>query len=472
MKTVSLNVPDSFQLPAVYTSETLDTVSIALSLGAEAYDTLYMKAMDRARHETSTELIETITQQYSQKMLDAQETADAQIKRLRSEKQRFEEALSLVRHQLELYEQSSASVRTEATASAREMYGELLTSKEKQIVRLEGLLEKQIETVVGKVDTLQNSITRTFSSSKDKGTYGESVMEGLLKKAFDCEIIVVAKDAQTADIRMIRNSEHEYFWEAKNYSRMVSSEEVEKFRRDMRLHPKVRAGCLVSLRTGVVGHARGGDIDLEFMEDGRCILFLSNFLNREDPIFYLQTLRPFFDVLEANTHPVKEESEMLRGLEAKAALITNLLRSHASSVAKHRNSIVTHRKRIDTMFSEFQGYILEADSQLQTLLRIAVGNDSVVETAQVEADTILPSIFKKPNLTDYDTRQKQFITWLLSLCSFKEGSTVEIKVIVEAGKAKGFGEKWIRDLREEVFQDSAWVRGARFISGLVLNNTV
>ena len=472
MKTLTLNVPDSFQLPAVYTSETPDTVSIALSLGAEAYDTLYMKAMDRARHETSTELIKEISQTYSEKMRDAQETADAQIKRLRQEKQRFEEALLLVRHQLELYEQSSASVRTEATASAREMYGELLTSKEKQIVRLEGLLEKQLETVVGKVDNLQNSITRTFSSSRDKGAYGESVMEGLLKKAFDCEIIVVAKEAQNADIRMIRSTEFEYLWESKNYTRMVSSEEVEKFRRDMRLHPKVRAGCMVSLRTGIVGHSRGGDIDVEFMEDGRCILFLSNFLSREDPIFYLQTLRPFFDVLEANSVPIKEESETLRGLEAKAALITNLLRSHASSVAKHRNSIATHRKRIDTMFSEFHGYILEADSQLQTLLRIAVGNDSVVETAQVEADTTLPPIFKKQNLTDYDTRQKQFITWLLSICSLKEGATVEIKQIIELGKGKGFSEKWIRELREELFQDTAWLRGSRFINGLVLNNTV
>jgi len=251
---------------------------------------------------------------------------------------------------------------------------------------------------------------------------------------------------------------------------MVSSEEVEKFRRDMRLHPKVRAGWLVSLRSGIVGHSRGGDIDIEFLEDGRCILFISNFLNHDDPIFYLQTLRPFFEILEANAIPVKDDSDIVRGLEAKGLLITNLLRSHASSVAKHRNSIITHKKRIDTMFVEFQGYILEAETQLQTLLRIAVGTDATVAAASLEAETELPEhIFKKPRLSDYQDRHKEFISWLLTICSIKENSQVEIKRIIDCGKEKGFSEKWIRELREDLFHDTAWTRGARYINGIDWN---
>lgn len=470
MKQISLSVPDSFVLPAFYNTNSELIVSIALSLGAEAYETLYTHIMDKARKETNAEIVSKVSEEYALQIREMQEDSQGQLKRLRQEKQRFEDALSAMKHQLELHEQSSLSVRSDAQSSAKASMNELLKSKDSQITRLENLLETQLTNVTTKVDSLQNSITKTFSSSRDKGAYGEVLIEGLLKKAFDCEIVIVSKEAQHADIRMTRNNGIEYFWEAKNYTRMVSSEEVEKFRRDMRLHPKVLAGCLVSLRTGIVGHSRGGDIDVEFLEDGRCILFISNFLNRDDPIFYLQTLRPFFEILEANVTPVKEDSEIVRGLEAKALLISNLLRSHANSVSKHRNSIINHKKRIDTMFTEFQGYILEAETQLQTLLRIAVGNNETVTNAIVEVETELPErIFKKPRLSDYQERHKEFILWLLSICKVNINSQVEIKQIIEFGKEKGFSEKWIRDLREELFQESSWTRGSRYISGLNLN---
>jgi hypothetical protein len=467
MKQITLSVDDSFELPGFYEKQSAKAVSIALALGAEAYDTLYGSLMTKARKETNAEIIAEVSKSYLDQIREIQEDSQVQVKRLRLEKQRFEEALQVLKQQLELHEQSSATVRQDAFASAKASMGELLASKDKQIGRLEGLLEGQLTLVSGKVDSLQNSITKTFSSSKDKGTYGEVLIEGLLKKAFDCEFVIVSKEAQTADIRMIRANSTEYFWEAKNYTRMVSSEEVEKFRRDMRLHPKVRAGCLVSLRTGIVGHSRGGDIDIEFLEDGRCILFISNFLNRDDPIFYLQTLRPFFEILEANANPVKDDSDIVRGLEAKGLLITNLLRSHTASVTKHRNSIITHKKRIDTMFVEFQGYIMEAEAQLQTLLRIAVGNDTTVATASLEAETELcERVFKKQRLSDYQDRHKDFISWLLIVCEVREGSQIEIKRLIDSGKEKGFSEKWIRGLREELFHDAAWLGGARYITGL------
>lgn len=464
MKQICLNVPDSFQLPTFYSTQSETTVSIALALGAEAYETLYASVMDKVRRETSAEMIAEISKKYASQIEIVKSESETQVKKIREEKQRYEDALKSAKHQLELHEQSSASLHADAQAIAKATYGELITSKEKQIHRLEDLLERQLGTVCGKVESLQNSITKTFSSSKDKGTFGEFLIEGFLKKAYDCDVEIVSKEAQTADIRMTR-SEYEYFWEAKNYTRMVSSEEVEKFRRDMRLHPKVVAGCLVSLRTGIVGHSRGGDIDIEFLEDGRCILFLSNFLNRDDPVFYLQTLRPFFEILEASARPVKEDSDIVRTLQVKGALITNLLRSHITAVAKHRNSIVTHKKRIETMFTEFQGYIMEAETQLQTILRIAIGDDDTVAVASDEASTELPPLFKKQHLSDYDTKQKEFIQWLLRTCSVEEGS-VEIKQIIELTKDK-FSEKWIRNLRE-LFQESAWSQGSRYIHGLKL----
>ena len=459
MKQIILSVPDNFELPEFYKNSPEKTVSVALTLGAEAYETLYTNVMERARKETNSEIMTELSKKYMKQIEEIQTENNAH-------KKRYEDALAIVKRQLEIYEQSSVNLHADAHVSARASFNELLASKEKEIHRLEEFLEKHLSSMSGKVDSLQNSITKTFSSSKDKGTYGEILIEGFLKKAYDCNITIVSKDAQTADIRMVRANNYEYFWEAKNYTRMVSSEEVEKFRRDMRLHPSIQSGCLVSLRTGIVGHTRGGDIDIEFLEDGRCILFISNFLNRDDPVFYLQTLRPFFEILEANKTPIKEESEVVRSLEAKGALIANLLRNHSNNVTKHRNAIITHKKRTDNMFTEFQGYILEADTQLQTLLRIAIGNEETVTLASIQAETELPErIFKKQRLSDYQDKQKEFITWLLSITNFDEKGQIEIKGIIDAGKEKGFSEKWIRELREDMFQDSAWMRGSRYITG-------
>ena len=121
------------------------------------------------------------------------------------------------------------------------------------------------------------------------------------------------------------------------------------------------------------------------------------------------------------------------------------------------------------MFTEFQGYILEAETQLQTLLRIAVGNNEVVSNTIMEVETELPErIFKKPRLSDYQERHKEFISWLLSVCTVSNNSQVEIKHIIDSGKEKGFSEKWIRELREEIFQEASWVKGARYINGLNL----
>jgi hypothetical protein len=277
----------------------------------------------------------------------------------------------------------------------------------------------------------------------------------------------VSKDAQTADIRMLRGPDMEIFWECKNYTRMVSSEEIEKFRRDLRLHPEIRVGCLVSLRTGIVGKSRGGDIDMELLEDGRPILFLGNLMAREDVVFYLQTLRPFFQAVEALARPIRGDSETVRLLEAKAALVANLLRSHAQSVAKHRNALVSHRKRTDSMFVEFQGYILESETQLQSLLRVAMGGEEDATAVEKDVGTALnPNVFVKDRLSDLDGRAKAFVSWLLEVAEPREGTQLEIKELLDRAKERGFSEKFVRDCREDLFQGYAWARGARYILGL------
>ena len=454
---VRLEVVANYNIPPLYLTADPKTVSMALTLGAEAYETLQDCAMAAARSETEADMVKSVEAE-----------AQQQVKRIRQEKVRAEEACAAATARLEAMELAASGLRAQIQREIRDDVQALITSKDEQIVHLQQTLAKQMEAVTGRMDTLQSSITKTFTSSKEKGTFGEFFVEGILKKAYDCSVQTVSRDAQTADIRMLRAPDQEYFWEVKNYTRMVSSEEVEKFRRDMRLHPNIRGGFLVSLRTGIVGKTRGGDIDIEFLEDGRFMLFLTNLLAREDVVFYLQTLRPFFQVVESFGRPVASESDTVRALELKTNLITNLLRTHASSVGKHRNSLMSHKKRTDAMFAEFQSYILESEAHLETLLRVALGDEEQSADIAKETETYLPStVFQKHCLADCEGRTKAFVTWLIGCTEAREGKQIEIKELLEKAKGVGFAEKFVRELREEIFQPVAWAKGARYLMGLM-----
>jgi hypothetical protein len=446
---ISLWVPCEFDVPALYLERNPVQTAMALKLGAESVGLM----QNSIREQSDTEAIQATVREFEA--------------RLKAEKAKAEGVLRAANLRVEALESSLSTQRTHMQKEVRESLHELLQAKDEQILRLQKTLETTVDGMGRRVESLQQSITKTFASSKEKGSLGEVMMEGYLKRAYDCDVQVVSKGSETADIRMTR-ANGAYFWEVKNYTRMVSTEEVQKFRRDLRLHPDVRGGILVSLRQGIVGRSRGGEIDLEFLEDGRFILFLSSFMAHEDPVFYLQTLRPFFDTIEAMAKPVKEEAEAVRALEQKAALMTNLLRSHASSITRHKNSLVGHKKRTDAMFAEFSAHILESESQLQTVLKVAMGGDA--DTAAIKADAemaLSAAIFIKGMVGELaEEKTREFVKWLLSVTEVHAGAQIELKELIEKARKEGYTEKWVRAARDEVFQETAWPKGGRYLSGL------
>ena len=452
---ITLTIPKQFQIPPIYLESGEEQIALALTLGAEAVSYMNRQAATALQTDSQEQAVKEATREFER-------TSAALQTRLK----KAEEAARASNLRLEAMEQEASNLRAQIHKEVAASFEALLKAKNEQVQQATDAANRAIEQVGKKVEGLQHSMTKTFASSKEKGTLGEMIMEEFLKKAYECSVEVISKEAQTADIRMIR-AFAAYFWEVKNYTRMVSKEEVEKFKRDLRLHPDVRGGILVSLRQGIVGHNKGGDVDLEFLEDGRFILYIGNFMSHDDPIFFLQTLRPFFECIEATAKPIKDDSDAIRALQMKATLITNLLRSHKDSVIKHKNSLVGHKRRMDTMFAEFQGYVLEAEAQLQTILRVAMGDETDSADALKEVTTKLDSaVFKKECIADYaEEKVREFIKWFLITTESMEGSQIEIKDLVEKGKAQ-FSDKFVRGVREEVFQEAVWGKGSRVLAGI------
>jgi len=122
---------------------------------------------------------------------------------------------------------------------------------------------------------------------------------------------------------------------------------------------------------------------------------------------------------------------------------------------------------MDQMFAEFKAYLMESDTQLQNVLRIAIGTAD--ESAEVErdAETYLPAlVYKKERLSDLDGRLKAFASWILTATEVREGTQIKVKDLLDQAKEKGFAEKFVRDTREELFQPVAWALRSQYILGL------
>jgi hypothetical protein len=452
-KEVCFSVPMKCIIPTFYEEAGQQDIALALQLGADAVIHLKGSAMEKIRNETQAESVKHY------------EGEVAAVKReATKEKERVEELLRKANQALQQQEHSFQEYRERCQKEAKSSTMDIIAMKDRQIHDLREELARSMDTMGRKFETLHTSLVKTLSSSKEKGELGEAIMEDLIKKAYDCDVSIISKGRETADIRMTR-AEGVYLWEVKNYTRMVSKEEVEKLKRDLRLHPDVRGGILVSLTQGIVGKTRAGDIDLEFLEDGRFILYLSHLLKKEDVIFYLQTLRPFLECMEKKKHVV-EESDALQTLQQKSTLILTLLRSHEQSIVKHKNSITGHKARIAAMFTEFQAYLSESESQVRNLLRAALGSDDELELIVSDTSSKLPlQVFSKSTLTDFAEKERKFVKWILENCKVNEDEEIQIVDVIVKAKGAGFGEKFIRGTRE-CFQESVWKKGSQVIYGL------
>ena len=203
-RTLVLTVPKEYEIPPMYFKSEAERIALALTLGAEAITHIERKAIDVSNDEVRDESVRAATQEFERQ---SQVTA-AKLKRA-------EEATRAANMRIEAMEADSASLRSQIQREVAKTFEMILKTKDEQVAQAHAALEKAMESVGKKVESLQTSITKTYASSKDKGNMGEMLMENHLKKAYDCDVLVVSKERESADIRMRREGGN-YFWEVKN----------------------------------------------------------------------------------------------------------------------------------------------------------------------------------------------------------------------------------------------------------------
>ena len=461
---VTLTLPLNYQIPELFLSSDPEVIATALTLGAEACRVLTQEAYAKVRNETHEEII-----------AEVKKTTDQEINRFRREREEVEVVLQQATKRIRRLEQDTQEHEQRIRQEERRNREEIAKEKDARIQALEGQLKDSSKQLQTEFQQLREQMIRNTAGSTNKGKDGEAQVEELLKLAFGSapsfDLNPVAKEGHKGDFIM-DFAKAKFLWEVKNYSRMVNKDEVEKLHRDMRENPEIVMGIMVSLQTGIVGHTKAGDIDIEFIggNKGRCIVYISNLHQRPDKVFYLQSLRPLLEIIAQTaatataTEITSEESE-LEAFKSQAILIRNLLATHLTQTQRHYNSLSQHKKRSEQMFAELQSFVRESEGQVKEMIRVVIG--SVDETLQSNVlENLSERTFKKTSPLQMNEKERAFVQWLLSQAEQDEYGQIQIKDAVDRAKEGGFSEKEVRAYRETLFQDLAWQKGGKSIVGL------
>ena len=466
LQSVTFILPLNYQIPELFLSSDPEVIATALTLGAEACRVLTQEAYAKVRNETHEEII-----------AEVKRTTEQEVGKLRREREEVEGVLQQATKRIRRLEQDSQEHEQRIRQEERRNREEIAKEKDARIQALETQVKDSSKQLQTEFQQLREQMIRNTAGSTNKGKDGEAQVEELLKLAFGSapsfDLNPVAKEGHKGDFIM-DFAKAKFLWEVKNYSRMVNKDEVEKLHRDMRENPDVVMGIMVSLQTGIVGHTKAGDIDVEFIgPSGRCIVYISNLHQRPDKVFYLQSLRPLLESIaqtavatqQANTSEGNLEAAELEALKSQATLVRNLLATHLAQTQRHYNSLTQHKKRSEQMFAELQSLVRESEGQVKDMIRVIIGTaDENLQSDVLE--NLSERTFKKTSALQMNEKERGFAQWLLSQAEQDEFGLVQIKDVVDRAKDSGFSEKEIRAYRETLFNELAWQKGGKSIVGL------
>jgi hypothetical protein len=162
---------------------------------------------------------------------------------------------------IKIIEQKNAS----NLSAQRESYETILKLKEEA-------LQQREARVYQKEQELQTTIQRNASSSF-RGQDGEMQFEQLAESIMKWNLINTSKIPHSCDYSSeIHGSV--VFFEIKNYTDPVRTDELSKFHRDMKEHPEVSIGIFISWNTRIVGKDQTLPFSIEWINDSQCAIYI------------------------------------------------------------------------------------------------------------------------------------------------------------------------------------------------------
>ncbi len=473
---IKLTVPAKFGLPSVYTESDPSQLAQVLRLGAYGYQIMKQEGL-RLTNEQLSVKVALQTQEKYQKEIDALEEC--------IEKQR--ESMKTLKERLEDEHTHRLSQETRIREEERRNREEILSEKERriqalqdQLKSLEGSMRDSSRAIAEQFSSFKEQILKSSTGSKKKGDQGEAVFESILERVFGTvsvgesfDLENVGREGHQGDIRMNWKG-HRVMIEVKNYDRNVDGKEVTKFFRDMEEAKDCQIGLMISMNTGITGHCKSGKVDIELLRDGRLVVFLSQFMQHEDPVLFLTSLKPFFEVFlktASAAKPLVEEmveetraQRQLERFEQQRATILKVIQVHEEQTRKMKNTLMNAKKKHEQSWIDIMAEMRECEHRvkllLETICEASIEADDPLE-AEVLETSIPGYVFRYTDMSMYSERERKFVMDLLDHFEFGEdykSTTIAVKDVLTPLK---YTDDAISSLRERVFQDDVWAKGKK-----------
>jgi len=350
----------------------------------------------------------------------------------------------------------------------------LLSEKEKDILRITGLVDRLQDTISRQSDEISKMSTsfakRTLDSklSTQKGSGYEDEFKSKLYKYYGVlpgfELKTTARGAghEGDHIMMIENKG--IMWELKNYSEKVPTIEVKKFQRDMKGMDGVRIGVMISRKTDIVGTT--GPFTIEEW-DGKMLIYINRIeelcSNTDDENYIFQILLGLFrmwwkyGLVEKDCDSAIETEKILHEVE-----------KGIEDLSKKRTEWKTHKGRLDDLSRWVSGLLDDTFSRLNGILNRVKG---------VDEDEIVESIQQLPAIFAVGCKEKygKIVGGILAICEIGEfDNEIAVAELCDSvAKKLGQSKETINKNLTSIFIDSAFIkrRNVRYIKGVRLRES-
>jgi len=492
---VQLHVTQSFVLPDVYRSGSVEEVEEALYIGALTQQTIQTRrSNDEVRHLESRHQVEVqrIQAQYQDKLVELQED----IRVISAEKDKLhteysngmkearlaemercgrdtEERVRLLRKDydvlqaryevLEVRKREMEELRAhdiqEAVRRTEELMEKVVAAKQQQLDKMEITYHKLSESITKQTDEvnkLSSSLGKRNANVKTKGSDYEDEIGDKLRRSYG-----LCHGFHLKDTRLGMGHEMDFsmelegqvvLWEVKNYTATVPKAEVEKFLRDVKENPQAHIGVMISRYTDMYGKNHAGHLVTEF--DGENMMIYINRFEEfcgEDENRVFQMLYSLFHIwweYHKEDNKTFDRVEMIRELE-KAV----------EELSKRRTDWRRHKAHLEELTRWSTDLLDESEDRLDRLLKKA----RHTAVADSEATALPDGVFRESG----EEKERLWTTSIMKVCS--AGGEIEVRELVERLSAHHkLSKDTIRSNIMSIIKDSAILkRGViKYIKGI------
>jgi len=304
--------------------------------------------------------------------------------------------ISELETELQIASKSENSIRERCQQESDRLL-KAIEEKNQQLIELkESTLLQREQKLLQKEQELQSKLQRQISSVL-RGHDGEELFRNTAKEKMKWDLVKAPTFSCDSSSTIHGNLT---LFEIKNYTNPIPQAEVNKFLRDMKMHPEARTGIFVSLNTTICNKDPAVPISLDWINASQCIMYIQSCADlNTDHTFSLidQVIRIsgiFNNFIASQTSESNEPVLQARIDQAKVYLHRAILRG-ASLIKKIMKDKKQQIEFIESATIHNISELKYQNADITTTIQTLLGEYSEISIETEETDGVEKPVIKK-----------------------------------------------------------------------------